>query len=132
MKILIIDDEDDFRSVLTDRLVHAGYEVIEANNGSVGVDIARSQKPDLVLLDIMMPLMNGHQCWAAFHRDEDLKKIPILILTAKMHASDVFFRGAFPEEDYLSKSSNYNNILDRVKAKLDDQGEFQRQLREYL
>lgn len=126
-KILIVDDEEDFSSTLKDRLLFSGYDVICASNGSLAVDLARDQKPDLVLLDIMMPLMNGHQCWSFFQKDSELKKIPILILTAKMHATDNFFRGRFPDGDYLSKGLSFKDILLKVAEKLQIVEESKRQ-----
>lgn len=122
-RILIVDDEDDYRQTLMDRLIFEGFDVKEAINGADAVEAAREFKPDLVLLDIMMPLMNGYRCWSAFQKEEELKKIPILILTAKFKATDVFWGDQMSDMDYLNKSNNLNYILKRIRQKLDHWGD---------
>ena len=82
-KILIIDDEKEFCDLLCLRLEKAGpYEVIKAENGELGVQAVLDKKPDLIILDISMPKMNGFQVIEALEKDTQAQKIPIIILTA--------------------------------------------------
>ena len=80
-KILVIDDERDIRLLLNKRLTANGYEVLEAGDGVSGIACAKKEHPDLVLLDAMMPGMDGIETYHALHRDSDTKNIPIIFLT---------------------------------------------------
>ncbi|EKD42062.1 MAG: Response regulator receiver protein [uncultured bacterium] len=131
-KILIIDDEDDYRQTLMDRLIFEGFEVIEALNGVSGIEMAEEAKPDLILLDLMMPVMNGYSCWANLRKDAFLKSIPVLILTAKMHAHDVFWGSSLPERDYINKSISLNQLLRRIYEKMAESDDAKRLSAEIL
>lgn len=117
-KILIIDDEDDYRQTLKDRLLYEGFEVLEAINGVSGIEMAQESKPDLILLDLMMPVMNGYKVWASLRKNVLLNSIPILILTAKMHVHDVFWGSSLPAMDYLNKSISLNELILRIFQKI--------------
>lgn len=117
-KILIIDDEDDYRQTLMDRLLYEGFEVFEALNGVSGLEMAEDSKPDLILLDLMMPVMNGYSVWANLRKNVFLKTTPILILTAKMHAHDVFWGSSLPDMDYINKSISLNQLIHRIYQKM--------------
>ncbi len=117
--IMVVDDEDDLRMALVDRLTHEGYTVIEAAHGSQGIDLARMEPhPDLILLDIMMPVMSGHQTWAYMKKDANLRDIPILIISAKLQANDVFWGEAMPSEDYITKPFEMDYLLQRIREKI--------------
>lgn len=128
LKILLIDDEDDFRTTLKDRLIFEGFDVVEARNGSTGIDLAREQAPNLILLDIMMPLMSGHRVWSELQKFPDLAKIPLLVLSAKMRIQDHFWKDDFLDHDYISKALDFNGIMLEILKKLNLKSTPQRQL----
>ncbi len=80
-KILIVEDEKPLQSVLQDRFTSEGYEVITANNGQEGLDMAISQKPDMIILDLLMPVMNGITMLQKLRDISEFKKLPVLVLT---------------------------------------------------
>jgi len=88
-KILIIDDEDDIRQVAALSLeTIAGWEVVTANRGAQGIAMARSEKPDAVLLDVMMPEMDGPTTFKNLQADPATAGIPVILLTAKVQGVD--------------------------------------------
>ena len=81
-KILVADDEPDMRALLSDLLEEAGHEVTEAENGQVAVQKVQLELPDLVLLDVLMPMMNGIQVLQRLRNDPATEKLPVILLTA--------------------------------------------------
>jgi CheY-like chemotaxis protein len=81
-KILIIEDEQLHRTATTDRLVHEGYEVISASDGKEGFEMATLEKPDLIILDILMPVQDGKETLLKLKGLEETKNIPVIVLTA--------------------------------------------------
>ena len=82
-KVLVVDDEPQIVLLVSGRLKANGFEVIEASNGEEGLRKAKSERPDLILLDIMMPGMDGYEVCAALKSDQRYKDIPIILFTAK-------------------------------------------------
>ncbi len=87
-KILVIDDEPDIVFLIKLILEKEGYKVIEANSGSEGLELAKKEKPDLILLDVMMPDMLGWEVSKKIKADKELSKIPVAMLTVKSAAED--------------------------------------------
>lgn len=81
-RILVIDDEPDIRRVVEFRLKKQGYEVISAGDGKEGFNLAKQEKPDLIFLDLRLPKMSGEEVCLKLKSDEELKKIPVVFLTA--------------------------------------------------
>ena len=81
-KILIVDDEPDILKIVTYRLGKAGYEIIAAADGQKGLDLIKEQKPDLVLLDLRLPVLDGDEVCKQVKADDKLKDIPVILLTA--------------------------------------------------
>ena len=81
-KVLVVDDESDVRMVLSRRLRAVGFEVLEAGNGVAAVDIARAEKPDIVLLDVMMPGHDGIWVDEKLREDDSTRDIPVIFITA--------------------------------------------------
>ena len=81
-KILIVDDEPDIMKSVSFRVKKAGYGVMEATDGQEGLDMARTEKPDLILLDWRLPVKDGGEVYQELKADDDLKDIPVIILTA--------------------------------------------------
>ena len=82
-KILIVDDEIEFVEMITMRLRASGYEVIACYDGEGVSDKTRAERPDLIILDIMLPKIDGYSICSAFKKDAELEKIPVILLTAK-------------------------------------------------
>ena len=88
-KILVVDDEENVREVTAMSLeVMGGYETLKATNGVECIERARSEKPDAILLDVMMPGMDGPRTFKELQSHEDLRDIPVILLTAKVQAAD--------------------------------------------
>lgn len=117
-KILVIDDLPENVFMLQDRLEHEGYEVLTAYDGKNGIDKAKSELPDLILLDIMMPDINGLEVCKTLVNFEQTSRIPIILVTAKTGAEDTkegLDAGAY---DYIKKPFNKIELLARVKSAL--------------
>ena len=88
-RVLVIDDEEDIREIARDSLeIMGGYEVLTANSGTEGLTDARAQQPDVILLDMMMPGMDGSATFQRLQDDATTRDIPVILLTAKVQASD--------------------------------------------
>ena len=110
-KILVVDDEDDVRNLLGLIFRDAGYEVISAVNGKEAVQKARSEKPDLIFLDILMPVMDGFEACTQLKKDPSTKDIFVAFLTAKDMPQD-WDRGLQSEADvYIAKPFNNERLL---------------------
>jgi len=102
-RILVADDDDHVRKIVEFRLRMFGYEVLQASNGREALEIAKREQPDLVLMDAMMPEMDGFQSCGRLKQDKQTAHIPVLMVTAKAEAKDVaraFTSGAV---DYVVK-----------------------------
>jgi len=89
-KILVIDDLPENVFLLQDRLEHEGYEVITAYDGKTGIDKALNEIPDLILLDVMMPEIDGYTVYTKMCENEKTRNIPVVVLSAKGHVKDLF------------------------------------------
>lgn len=117
-KILIIDDLHENVFILQNRLEKENYEIISANDGETGIEKAKKELPDLILLDIMMPGKNGLQVCKELLEEETTKDIPIIMVTAKVAADDIKIgleAGAF---DYIKKPFNKTELMARVRTAL--------------
>ena len=117
-KVLVIDDLPENVFLLQDRLEHEGYEVITAYDGKSGIEKAKRELPDLILLDVMMPDITGIEVCKTLVADKETCGIPILVVTAKSDADDTkegLEAGAF---DYIKKPFNRIELVARVKSAL--------------
>lgn len=115
--ILIIDDEEDIRALVRIRLEMSGYNVIEAGTGQQGIKIAREKRPDLILLDIMMPTVNGYQvCW--YIKTVEKIHVPIIMLTALSEPRDVKQAEELGADDYIMKPYHSSELLEKIKRLL--------------
>ena len=117
-KILVIDDLPENVFMLQDRLEHEGYEVLTAYDGKSGIQKAQTEFPDLILLDIMMPDINGIEVCKILVKDKNTSTIPVILVTAKTGAEDTkegLDAGAF---DYIKKPFNKIELLARVRSAL--------------
>jgi CheY-like chemotaxis protein len=118
VSILVVDDEDMIRSLLRLTLVRAGYEVTEAETGEEAISIVREQKPDLVLLDVMMPGMDGFAVCEQIRQDPALGDIPIIMLSARKDPRSRLESRRAGATDYLTKPWVTDELLWHVNKAL--------------
>ena len=114
--ILVVDDSPTERFFTVDVLTKAGYSVITAENGEEGIAKAKSEKPDLILMDVVMPGLNGYQATRTLTRDDETKDIPIIVCTSKGQETDKIWGLRQGAVDYLVKPLNADELLQRVSA----------------
>ncbi len=117
-KILIVDDEEHIIELLKFNLLNAGYDVFTANDGVEAVKIARAEKPNLLLLDLMLPGIDGFDVCKEIKRDNEMKKTSIIMLTAKGEELDKILGLELGADDYITKPFSVRELLARVKAVL--------------
>jgi DNA-binding response OmpR family regulator len=118
-KILLVDDEPDIISMLKLRLEASGYDVITAADGNTAYDKARSELPDLVILDLMLPGIDGYQVCRLLKFNEKYRRIPIIMLTAKSQKDDKDWGEKAGADYYLTKPFDAVELLDKIKELLD-------------
>ena len=115
-KILVVDDEKDLRGALRTVLVASKFEVIEATNGVDGLALAESEHPDLILLDIMMPKMNGHEMLRELRKHPWGMHMHVLLLTNADDPANIAQGAVLRSDEYLIKSqTSLNTIVKKVK-----------------
>jgi DNA-binding response OmpR family regulator len=118
IKILVIEDTHGLREVIVDILTFEGMQVIEAENGQVGIDKAKEHIPDLILCDIMMPIKNGYQVFDELSQNIDLKDIPFIFLSAKTNSENVLEGMVLGADDYITKPFESDLLISSIKNKL--------------
>jgi DNA-binding response OmpR family regulator len=118
--ILVIDDQANVRTLLKDYLSNQGYRVVQAQDGQQGLFVARHEHPDLVLLDIMMPNMDGFQFLSAFRKESD---IPVIVVTARDEETDTVLGLELGADDFVIKPFRMRELVARIRANLRRQGQ---------
>lgn len=113
-KILVVDDEPDYISTIESRLEWCGYEVITAANGEEGLEKALDEKPDLILLDTNMPVMNGHEMLHRLRSNPNLKDIPTIMVTALCEAQDIEIASSHGITDYVAKPFDFTELIEKI------------------
>ncbi len=113
--ILIVDDEVKLRDMIRVYLEQEGYRVVEAGHGREALYVARVEKPDVIILDLMMPEMNGTEFMRAFSKEAET---PVIMLTAKVEDQDKILGLELGADDYLTKPFNVRELIARVRAVL--------------
>jgi twitching motility two-component system response regulator PilH len=114
--ILIIDDSPTERHILSQLLLSGGYEVSTAESGEEGIERAKQIKPDLILMDVVMPGTNGFQATRALSRDEATKSIPVIICTTKDQETDKVWGMRQGAQDYVTKPVDGPALLAKIAA----------------
>ncbi|MDC7126639.1 MAG: response regulator [Spirochaetales bacterium] len=117
-KILVIEDEHDIRELISYNLESEGYLLLKASCGNEGLVLARENQPDLVLLDIMLPDIDGLEVCRKLKRDESTREIPVIMLTAKSEDSDIISGLELGAEDYITKPFSPRVLIARIRAVL--------------
>jgi DNA-binding response OmpR family regulator len=116
--VLVADDDEDILALVAFRLERAGYAVVTAQDGEQALALAREKRPDLAVLDVMMPRLTGYEVTERLRRDETTSGIPVILLTARAQEADVtrgFEAGA---DDYVKKPFSPQELRARVQAML--------------
>jgi two-component system alkaline phosphatase synthesis response regulator PhoP len=119
-KILVVDDEADLVSTVQYRLKWYHYEVITATNGKEGLEKAVNEKPDLILLDISMPVMNGQEMLEHLRKHPDLKDTPVIMFTALCEAKDIATASSYGISDYVTKPFDFTELLEKITNALEN------------
>ncbi|OGK25061.1 hypothetical protein A3A46_04115 [Candidatus Roizmanbacteria bacterium RIFCSPLOWO2_01_FULL_37_13] len=115
MKLLLIEDDVFFRKFYVEKLKEKGFEIEEADDGEQGLEKTRSFKPDLIILDIIMPKKDGFEVLNTLHADDNLKKIPVLVFSTLGQESDVEKAKKLGAADYVNKSLfDFNDLLAKI------------------
>jgi DNA-binding response OmpR family regulator len=113
--ILVVDDKASMRTLVRDYLTAEGFRVATANNGRDALFVARAEKPDLILLDIMMPEMSGYEFLQAYRKE---RNTPVILLTAKLEESDKVLGLELGADDYVTKPFGMRELVARIRAVL--------------
>jgi CRP-like cAMP-binding protein/CheY-like chemotaxis protein len=117
-KILLIEDNADIRDSIVDILQVAGYEALSESNGKSGVETAFCERPDLIICDIMMPVMDGYGVLHLLSKDEELSRVPFIFLTAKSERSDLRKGMALGADDYITKPFDVGDLLTAIDTRI--------------
>ena len=115
-KILVVDDSPTERHVLVEILSRGNYQIVTAETGEEGIEKARSEQPDLILMDVVMPGLNGYQATRTLTRDEATKHIPIIVCTSKGQETDKIWGLRQGAHDYMTKPINGEELLMKIAA----------------
>lgn len=113
-KVLVVDDSATERHVLGEILSKKGFQVVYAESGEKGVTDAKSEMPDLILMDVVMPGLNGFQATRAITQDETTKHIPVIICTTKGQETDKIWGLRQGAKDYVTKPINAEELLGKI------------------
>lgn len=125
-KVVCVEDEQEMIDLIRLILSRRGFEVLGANGGVRGLELIRAEKPDIVLLDLMMPEMDGWQVYQQLKADPATEHIPVVVVTAKAQNIDkVLGLHIAKVDDYISKPFSLQELVDRVEAVLARQSQAQ-------
>lgn len=122
-KILVVDDEPHIIRIIKLSLEKAGFQVISANSGEDGIEMVKHDHPDLVILDVMMPAMDGFQVCQHIRKLDEGQKIPILFLTARGQSDDLEYARSIGANDLMTKPFGPRQLIDLVAHHLNDNQE---------
>jgi two-component system alkaline phosphatase synthesis response regulator PhoP len=117
-QILVVDDEEDILELITFNLLKEGYQVITAASGEAALVKARQEQPDLILLDLMLPGLDGLDIYRELRKRADTNQIPIVMVTAKTEDTDIITGLELGSDDYITKPFSPRVLVARVKAVL--------------
>ena len=117
-KILLVDDEPHIVIMVENRIKQAGYEIITASDGQQGLEKARKEKPDLIILDVMLPKLDGYKVCRMLKFDEKYKHIPIIMFTARAQEADRKMGEEVGADGYITKPFEPQVLLAKIKELL--------------
>ena len=122
-KILLIEDEAELSRVIKIRLEAAGFDTISAGDGEKGLEMAHKERPDLIVLDLILPNMSGFDVCRKLKIDKEYKDIPIIVLTAKFQPNDIRFGLAMGADAYITKPYESQELLTKIREFLKEKQE---------
>ncbi len=114
-RILVVDDEPELVDMITLRLEANDYKVLQAHDGQEGLEMAKKEKPNLIILDLMMPKMDGYKVCGLLKRDARYAKIPIILLTARAQEEDMSLGEELGADAYITKPFDPEELLGKIK-----------------
>lgn len=117
-RILIVDDSPTEIHVLKTMLEKNGFETLAATSGEEGVDVAKRELPDLILMDIVMPGLNGFQATRQLTKDESTSSIPVIIVTTKDQETDKYWGKKQGATEYVTKPASEGELISKINAAL--------------
>jgi twitching motility two-component system response regulator PilH len=114
--ILVIEDDPDQRKLIESIATASGFRVFTAPDGEVGLEAAKAMRPDLIILDVMMPRMNGYQACRALRQHPETANTPILMLTVKHEPADEFWAAEVGATTFLTKPASPRELLAAIKS----------------
>jgi two-component system cell cycle response regulator DivK len=114
-RILVVEDQRDNRQILHDLLTNAGFDIVEAENGEEAIAFAQASPPDLILMDIQLPILDGYEATRRLKADPDLKSIPIIVVTSYALSGDQEKARLAGCDDYVAKPFSPRLLLTKIK-----------------
>jgi two-component system cell cycle response regulator DivK len=114
--ILVVEDQEDNRQILRDLLTSGGFDMIEADNGADAITAAETNRPDLILMDIQLPILDGYEATRRIKANPDLKSIPIIVVTSYALSGDEDKARRAGCDDYVAKPFSPRELLAKIKA----------------
>ena len=114
-RILVVEDQEDNRQILRDLLGSVGYEMIEAGDGQAGFAMAKKERPDLILMGIQLPLMDGYEATRRIKADPELKDIPVIVVTSYALSGDEVKARAAGADAYVTKPYSPRLLLAKIR-----------------
>jgi two-component system cell cycle response regulator DivK len=114
-RILVVEDQEDNRRIIRDLLTSAGYALIEAADGEAGVRLAETERPDLILMDIQLPLLDGHEATRRIKQNQELRHIPIIVVTSYALSGDDAKAMAAGADAYVAKPFSPRQLLAEIR-----------------
>jgi len=114
--ILVVEDQEDNRQILRDLLTSGGFDMIEADNGADAITAAQANRPDLILMDIQLPILDGYEATRRIKADPALKSIPIIVVTSYALSGDEDKARRAGCDDYVAKPFSPRALLAKIKA----------------
>jgi two-component system cell cycle response regulator DivK len=120
-RILVVEDQEDNRRIIRDLLTSIGYELIEATDGAAGVRLAGTERPDLILMDIQLPVLDGHEATRRIKQDPKLRHIPIIVVTSYALSGDDAKAMAAGADAYVAKPFSPRQLLATIRKFLPEE-----------
>lgn len=117
-RILVVEDTEDNRQIMRDLLSNAGYDMVEAQDGAEGVAMAKSQRPDLILMDIQLPVLDGYEATRRIKADPAISHIPVIAVTSYALSGDEAKTRAAGCDGYVAKPFSPRQLLQKVREYL--------------
>jgi len=121
-RVLVVDDEPNIAKIVKKQLEVSGYDVIVAGDGEMALTKVREEHPEVILLDVMLPKRNGYEVLGILKQDEQLRHIPVMMLTARAQQQDQQASLEHGADAYLAKPFQLEELVEQVKALLDRSG----------